>query len=70
MASTHLGKLIYRYSQQLIELSKYMQTVMSNSATSYGAPFVSKLYINLECSILVRDIYKCPTTFVNVLLHL
>ena len=36
----------------------------------YGAPFVSKLYINLECRILVREIYKCPTTFVNVLLHL
>ena len=36
----------------------------------YGALFVSKLYINFECSILVRDIYKCPTTFENALLHL
>ena len=32
--------------------------------------FVSKLYINLECNVLLRNIYKCLTTFVNVLVHL
>jgi len=28
----------------------------------YGVPFVSKLYTDLECNILIAGIYKCPGT--------
>jgi len=34
-------------------------------AEDYGAPFVSKLDLNLECTILIAGIYKCPSTFIN-----
>jgi len=35
----------------------------NNNCTGFvGVPFVSKLYIDLECNILIAGIYKCPST--------
>jgi len=45
---------------------------MSSKNNIYGVPFVSKLYINLECNIMIAGFYKMPTniyksppTFIN-----
>ena len=41
-------------------------TIMLMHVCSYGVPFVSKLYINLECNILIAGICRMIVIFCPV----
>ena len=66
-------KYILRMGNAVFEImpAKRPHTLKDESPLmNMGRHLCQNICINLECSILVRDIYKSPTTFVNVLLHL